>query len=67
MGLLERQSKIIPSYMEKRELSYTVVGISISTATEFPSWRSRNESNRKNEVAGLVHGLTQWVKDLALP
>jgi len=29
---------------------------------EFPSWLSRNKSNRNHEVAGSIPGLTQWVK-----
>ena len=33
---------------------------------EFPSWHSRNNLTRNHEVVGLIPGLTQWVKDLAL-
>ena len=33
---------------------------------EFPLWCSRNKSDRNHEVADLICGLTQWVKDPAL-
>ena len=36
--------------------------IKIAKYLEFLSWHSRN----KSEVAGLIPGLVQWVKDLAL-
>ena len=38
-------------------------GTQIKMGEEFPLWHSRNESN--HEVAGLIPGLDQWVKDLA--
>ena len=34
---------------------------------EFPSWRSGMNPTRNREVAGLIPGLAQWVKDLVLP
>ena len=34
---------------------------------EFPFWHSRNESARNHEVTGSIPGLTQQVRDLALP
>ena len=34
---------------------------------EFPSWPSGNESDQEQEVDSLIPGLTQWVKDPALP
>ena len=33
---------------------------------EFPSWHSGNNQTRNHEVAGLIPGLDQWVKNLAL-
>ena len=33
----------------------------------FPSWHSRNNPTRNDEVAGLIPGLAQWIMDLALP
>ena len=37
-----------------------------SEGLEFPSWHSRNKS-KNHKVANLILGLTQWVKDPALP
>ena len=37
-----------------------------SLKEEFPSWIIRNESSM-HEDTGLIPGLAQWVKDLALP
>ena len=33
---------------------------------EFPSWRSGNKSDQEPQAAGLIPGLTLWVKDPAL-
>ena len=33
---------------------------------EFPLWCSRKEPNKEPQVEGLLPGLAQWVKDLAL-
>ena len=38
-----------------------------SCRLEFPLWCSRSELTGNHEISGLIPGLTQWVKDLALP
>ena len=51
---------------KKKERNYTFLSLKLAFILEFPSWHSGNNPTRNHEVAGLIPGLTQWVKDLAL-
>ena len=46
-------------------LDFGVLSSVKNSVSGFPLWLSSNETN--HEDAGLIPGLTQWVKNLALP
>ena len=44
-----------------------VCDVKNSTFWEVPLWRSKMNPTKNHEVAGLIPGLAQWIKDLVLP
>ena len=48
--------------MENGNLTISIITLN----AEFLPWHSGNDSDQEPQVAGLIPGLTQWAKDLAL-